>query len=251
MLKINNLTVSAGDKVILKDFNLNIKNNEIHALMGLNGSGKSTICKVLMRDPNYKVISGSIFFKNVDLLKVDTVDRARMGLYLVSQNPIEIEGVKNSEMLKIALENKTGKHYNIFEFSKIMNDVCVKHNIPKTFIHRGINENMSGGERKKNELMHLWVLKPDLILLDEIDSGVDIDNLNSISESLKEYFDTNSCSFLIITHHTNILKKLKPNFVHILNEGKIKETGDYKLAEMIENEGFNGTNKVSEIENNE
>jgi len=167
-------------------------------------------------------------------------------MYLVSQNPIEVDGVKNSEMLKVALENKTGKHYNIFEFSKLMNSVCEELNIPKSFIHRGINENMSGGERKKNELMHLWVLKPDLILLDEIDSGVDIDNLNSIGDALKKYYDNNECSFLIVTHHTNILKKLKPNYVHILSDGRIDKVGDYTLAESIENNGFNGTNKVSE-----
>ena len=234
MLEIKNLTVKADEKIILKDFSLIIKNNEIHTLMGLNGSGKSTICKVIMGDSNYVVESGSIFYKDIDLLKLDTTERARLGIYQVSQNPIEIEGVKNSEMLKVALEAKTGKHYNIFEFSKIMNSVCEKLNIPKEFIHRGINENMSGGERKKNELMHLYVLEPDFIILDEVDSGVDVDNLNSISDALKEYFDNHSCSFLIITHHTNILKKLKPNYVHILNEGKIVESGDYKLAENIE-----------------
>lgn len=246
MLEIKNLTVKADEKIILKDFSLSIKNNEIHTLMGLNGSGKSTICKVIMGDSNYVVESGSVFYKDIDLLKLDTTERARLGIYQVSQNPIEIEGVKNSEMLKVALEAKTGKHYNIFEFSKIMNSVCEKLNIPKEFIHRGINENMSGGERKKNELMHLYVLEPDFIILDEVDSGVDVDNLNSISDALKEYFDNHSCSFLIITHHTNILKKLKPNYVHILNEGKIVESGDYKLAENIENNGFSGTNKVSE-----
>ncbi len=251
VLSIKNLKVSVDDKIILNDFNLEIKDNEIHALMGLNGSGKSTICKVLMGDSRYKVISGSIFYKDVDLLKMDTTTRARSGLFLVNQNPIEIEGVKNSEMLRLALEAKTGKSENIFEFSKLMNNVCEKINVDKSFIHRGINENMSGGERKKNELMHLWVLEPDLILLDEIDSGVDVDNLNTICNSLKEYFDTHSCSFLIITHHTNILKKLIPNKVHILSSGKIIKTGDYSLAESIENNGFTGTNKVSENINNE
>ncbi len=246
MLEIKNLTVSVLDKIILKDFNLSINKNEIHTLMGLNGSGKSTICKVLMGDNNYKVESGSIFYKDIDLLKLDTVERARLGIFLVNQNPMEIEGVKNSEMLKVALEAKTGRHYNIFEFSKIMNNVCEKLNIDKSFIHRNINEGMSGGEKKKNELMHLWVLEPDFIILDEIDSGVDIDNLNIISESLLEYFNTHSCSMLIVTHHTNILEKLRPNYVHILSDGKITENGDYSLAEKIEKNGFNKANKVSE-----
>ncbi len=251
MLSIKNLTVSVENKTILKNFNLEINANEIHTLMGVNGSGKSTICKVLMGDPQYKVDEGSIFYKDVDLLKMDTTERARNGIFLVNQNPIEIEGVKNSEMLRMALEAKTGKNVDIFSFSKLMNNICEKIKVDKSFIHRGINENMSGGERKKNELMHLWVLEPDLILLDEIDSGVDVDNLNTITESLKEYFDTHSCSFLIITHHTNILKKLVPNYVHILENGKIVKTGDYTLAENIENNGFNGTNKVSEKYNNE
>lgn len=251
MLSIKNLTVSVENKTILKNFNLEINTNEIHTLMGINGSGKSTICKVLMGDPQYKVDEGSIFYKDVDLLKMNTTERARNGIFLVNQNPIEIEGVKNSEMLRMALEAKTDKNIDIFSFSKLMNSICEKIKVDKSFIHRGINENMSGGERKKNELMHLWVLEPDLILLDEIDSGVDVDNLNTITESLKDYFDTHSCSFLIITHHTNILKKLVPNYVHILENGKIVKTGDYTLAENIENNGFTGTNKVSEKYNNE
>ena len=251
MLNIKNLTVSVNGKTILKDFNLDINEKEIHVLMGTNGSGKSTICKVLMGDTNYKVEKGSIFYKDVDLLKLDTTERARLGIFLVSQNPIEIEGVTNSEMLRLALETKKGSNVNIFELSKAMNNAIDKLNMDKSFIHRGINENMSGGERKKNELMHLWVLEPDLVILDEIDSGVDIDNLKTITKSLKEYFDTHASSFLIITHHTNILEKLKPVFVHILSNGKIVETGDYKLAERIELEGFNGTNKVRENNKNE
>ena len=250
MLNIKDLTVSVNGKTILKNFNLKIDKKEIHALMGLNGSGKSTICKVLMGDTNYKVECGSIFYKDLDLLKLDTTERARLGIFLVSQNPIEIEGVKNSEMLRLALEAKKG-NVNIFEFSKLMKDITKKINVDESFIHRGINENMSGGERKKNELMHLWVLEPDLILLDEIDSGVDIDNLNTISNSLKEYFDTHDASLLIITHHTNILEKLKPDYVHILSNGTITESGDYSLAINIEENGFNGTNKVRKNNNDE
>lgn len=246
MLSIKNLTVSVEEKTILKDFNLDIKVNQIHALMGLNGSGKSTICKVLMGDSHYKIDSGSIIYKGHDLLNMDTTTRARLGLFLVNQNPIEIEGVKNSEMLRLALEAKTGKSVNIFEFSKLMNNIVEKIGLDKSFIHRGINENMSGGERKKNELMHLWVLEPDLVLIDEIDSGVDVDNLNIISNSLKDYFDTHSCSFLIITHHNNILEKLTPNYVHIIDNGTIIKTGDKKLASDIEKNGFNSTNNVSE-----
>lgn len=251
MLEIKNLTIKVLDKIILKDFNLNIKTKEIHTIMGLNGSGKSTICKVLMGDPNYEIVSGSIIYNDKNLLELDTTERARLGLFLVSQNPIEIPGVKNSEMLKVALENKLNKHISIFEFSRLMNTVCERINLDKSFIHRNINEGMSGGEKKKNELMHLWVLEPNFIILDEIDSGVDIDNLNIISNSIKEYYNTHEISILIITHHTNILKTLKPNYVHILNEGKIKITGDYSLAERIEDNGYNSINLVSESKNDE
>ena len=248
MLEIKNLTVKVLDKIILKDFNLTINKGEIHTIMGLNGSGKSTICKVLMGDPNYEVVSGSIFYKGKNLLELDTTIRAKLGLFLVSQNPIEIPGVKNSEMLKIALENKLDKHISIFEFSKLMSNVCERINLDKSFIHRNINEGMSGGEKKKNELMHLWVLEPDFIILDEIDSGVDIDNLNIISNSIKEYFNTREVSILIITHHTNILKTLKPDYVHILSDGNIKISGDYTLAESVENNGYNSINLTSENE---
>ena len=130
-------------------------------------------------------------------------------------------------------------------------DICDELDIPRSFIHREINVGMSGGERKKNELMHLYVLEPDFIILDEIDSGVDIDNLNMISNSLQDYFNSHDCSILIITHHTNILKKLNPNYVHILEDGKIIKSGNYTLAETIEKEGFNRSNKVSENINNE
>ena len=246
MLSIKDLTVSVDGKRILKKFNLDIKIKEIHALMGLNGSGKSTICKVLMGDPRYNVESGTIIYKGHDLLSMDTTTRSREGLYLINQSPIEIEGVKNSEMLRLALEARTGKSVNIFEFSKLMNNIVDKIGLDKSFIHRGINENMSGGERKKNELMHLWVLEPDLVLIDEIDSGVDVDNLNIISNSLKEYFDTHNCSYLIITHHNNILEKLTPKYVHIINNGTIINTGDKSLAIEVEKNGFNSTNKVSE-----
>jgi len=132
-----------------------------------------------------------------------------------------------------------------------MNEVCDRINLDKSFIHRNINEGMSGGEKKKNELMHLWVLEPNFIILDEIDSGVDIDNLNIISNSIKEYFNTREVSILIITHHTYILKTLTPNYVHIIENGKIKITGDYSLAENVEKNGYNSINLIRKTNNHE
>lgn len=237
MLKIENLTVSVQDKIILKDFSLTVNAGNIVALMGPNGIGKSTVCKVIMGDPTYKVESGKISYNDEDLLSMDVVSRSRKGIYLVSQNPIAIEGVSNAEMLRAALEERTGKHVNFFEFNKEVTEVCKRLNIPSSFIHRGINEGMSGGEKKKNEMLHLYMLKPKLILLDELDSGLDVDSLRDIATNLKEYL-SDDIAILIITHHISILEYLKPKDVHILKNGQIVKSGDYTLASKIEEEGF-------------
>ena len=230
MLKIENLSVSIGNKEILKDFNLEIEDGKIVALMGPNGIGKSTICKVIMGDNNYTVTNGSITYNGEDLLALDTVDRSRKGIFLVNQNPIEIEGVSNADMLRCALEDRTGEHVSFFEFNKKVTAICKKLDIPASFIHRGINEGMSGGEKKKNELLHLYILEPKLILLDELDSGLDVDSLKILATNLKEY--------------------LKPEYVHILKDGKIVKSGDYSLATYVETHGFR-LDDVSENENHE
>lgn len=249
MLKIDNLTVSVQDKTILKDFSLDINDGEIVALMGPNGIGKSTICKVLMGDPNYTIDKGMIEYNGENLLDMDVVTRSRKGIYLVNQNPIEIPGVSNAEMLRTALECRTGEHVNFFEFNKEVTEICKRLNIPASFIHRGINEGMSGGEKKKNELLHLYVLKPKLILLDELDSGLDVDSLRELSLSLKDYLSSD-VSILVITHHISILEYLTPDRVNILSDGKIIKTGDYELAKEVEKNGFRAIS-VSEEESHE
>lgn len=238
MLSIKNLTVKVLDKIILKDFNLTINEKEIHALMGINGSGKSTICKVILGDPNYEVISGSIYFNNRNILELDTTQRARLGIYLVNQNPIEIEGVSNSEMLRTALGEKLGHHIDIFEFNKKVEETCKILNIEKSFIHRGINEGMSGGERKKNELLHLFILEPSFIILDEIDSGLDLDNLNIVLKALNTYLENHNAEVLIITHNPKVLEQLKPDYVHFIMNGTIEKSGDINVVKQIEKEGF-------------
>ena len=237
MLSIKNLTVKINDKTILHDFNLDINDGEIVTLMGPNGVGKSTICKVIMGDPTYEVINGSIFYNNIDLLSLSTDERSRQGIFLLAQNPIELEGITNAEVLRSALECKTGEHVNIFDFNKKITHICEKLNIPVEFIHRGVNEGMSGGEKKKNEILHLYVLEPKLILLDELDSGLDVDSLKSLSASLMDYKDE-TVSILIITHHTNILEYIKPYKVSILSGGSIVKEGDASLAREIETSGF-------------
>ena len=238
MFKVENLTVKILDKIILKDFSLSIKNNEIHALMGMNGTGKSTICKVIMGDPTYEVIDGLILYNDINVLELNITERARLGIYLVNQTPVEIEGVSNSEMLRTALGEKLNKHIDIFEFNKKVEEVCAILNIDKSFIHRGINEGMSGGERKKNELLHLFLLEPNLILLDEIDSGLDIDSFNTVMDALNIYLKNHSAKVLIITHNIKLFEKLKPDFVHLLKNGNIIKTGDISLANKLETLGF-------------
>lgn len=237
MLKIENLTVSVNNKQILKDFSLDIEDGKIVGLMGPNGTGKSTICKVIMGDPNYIVKSGSIKYNDEDLLSLPVNERSKRGIYLVSQNPIEIEGVTNAEMLRSALECRTGEKINFFEFNKKVTAICNELNIPASFIHRGVNEGMSGGEKKKNELLHLYILSPKLILLDELDSGLDVDALKDLASSLKSYMNED-ISILIITHHISILEYLKPDYVHVLSNGSIIKSGDYSLAKEIEESGF-------------
>lgn len=254
MLKINNLTVKANDKEILNDFNLDIKMGEVHAIMGPNGIGKSTICKTIMGDNNYEVINGSIVFESRDLLSMSVTDRAKAGIFFLNQNPIEIPGVTNAEMLRLSLMEKTGENVQIFTFNKKMEIICEKLNIPKSFIHRGINESMSGGERKKNELLHLWMLEPKFIILDELDSGLDVDSLKVVCDSINEYRNQHNCSILLISHHAELLKLLNVTNVHVMYGGSIIKSGDISLAIDIENNGFKKyieTNRVSDNKDGE
>ena len=246
MLEIKNLTAYADKKLIIDNLNLKINDGEIHALMGPNGVGKSTLCKILLKDDEYKVKSGSIVYDGNDLLKLRTDEIAKLGIFLLNQHPLEVEGVTNAEMLRVSLGIKTGKPVNIFEFNKKMELICDKLNLPRSFIHREINVGMSGGERKKNELLHLWMLEPKFIILDEIDSGLDVDALKIVANSLKEYYEEYKPSILIITHHIELLEYLKPNYVHVLKNGKIVKTGNYDLAKTIEKYGFNEANEVDE-----
>jgi len=238
MLKCKDLTVEVNDKIILNKFNLNINKNEVHALMGPNGIGKSTICKAIIGEPSFLVSKGMISYNDKDLLKLSITQRAREGIYYLNQTPIEIPGVTNAEMLRIALSEKTNTHVPIFDFNKKLEEICTKLAIPKAFIHRGINEGMSGGERKKNELLHLWMLEPSLILLDELDSGLDIDSLKIVCENINAYRKEKDVSILIISHHQELLEQLGVDYVHILSEESIIETGDLSLAKKIEKEGY-------------
>ena len=250
MLQIKNLTASVEDKKIIDGLNLEINDGEVHVLMGSNGVGKSTICKILLKDENYVINSGEINFNGHNLNSLSTTEVARLGIYLVSQNPIGIEGVTNAEMLRTTLSEITGERVGIFEFNKKLETICNELEIPKSFIHREINVGMSGGERKKNELMHMWMLEPKFIILDELDSGLDVDALKVVSESINKYYEKFKPSILIITHHNKILEYIKPHKVHILSNGKIVDTGDMSLAKQILEIGFNSYNKANNVSEN-
>ena len=251
MLKIDNLNVQVLDKVILENFSLEIKPGEIHALMGPNGAGKSTISKVIMRDETYEISSGSITYNEKDLISMSTTDIARNGILLVNQNPIEIQGVTNAEMLRTALTDAGRMDMNILEFNRKMTNICNKLNLPISFIHRDINYHMSGGEKKKNELLHMWMLEPKCIILDEVDSGLDVDSLKIVANSILDYYQEFNPSILIITHQKSLLDILKPQYVHVLSNKKIIKTGDYNLALDIFEKGFSGAGIMIESDNNE
>lgn len=238
MLKIRDLTVSVNDKNILNKLNLDINDGEVHAIMGPNGTGKSTLSKVIMRDDNFKVDGGSITYNDNDILSLTTDEVARSGIFLAMQYPIEVEGVSNADMLRTALSIKSGKSINLFKFVTDLENAYDELDFDKKLIHSSVNEGLSGGERKKNEIIGMKMLEPSLIILDEIDSGVDVDNLKKISNSILDYKNKTNASLLIITHYPHILKYIKPDYVHIMSNGKIAKTGDSSLANSILESGY-------------
>jgi len=246
MLQIKDLTVRVENKIVLDKFNLIINDGEVHVIMGPNGVGKSTLTKVIMAEPNYEVISGDIIYDNESILKLTTDERARKGIFLAMQNPLEIDGVTNSDFLRTALSSKEQKNINLYSFIKKIDKAKEDLKMPDEMVHRSVNKGFSGGEKKKNEILQMLILEPNLIMLDEIDSGVDVDALKIVGDNINSYKDEHkSSSYLIITHYTHLLKYVKPDFVHVVKNGKIVKTGIYDLAKEIENNGFNFEKIVS------
>ena len=248
-LRIENLTVKVEDKIILKDFNLNINSGEIHVLMGPNGIGKSTLTKVIMGDPNYKIEKGNIYYNETLINDVSVDERSRLGIFLGMQLPMEIEGVTNADFLRSALSIREKENFKLFDFIKELDSTVELLDMKKDMIHRGINQGFSGGERKKNEILQMYLLKPTLVMLDEIDSGLDVDSLKIVGQSIMNYYKKYNPGMLLITHYQRLLDYIKPTHVHIISDGKIVKTGDYSLVKKIEEEGFQNINskKVTSI----
>ena len=238
ILEIKNLKVKVEDKIILNDFNLTIKSGETHVIMGPNGTGKSTLSKVIMGDPNYSIIEGNVIFDGESILDKTVDERARLGLFLTMQSPIAIEGVSNADFLKTAVHEKEKTNFKLFHFIKELESVSEKLEFNKDFIHRNINEGFSGGERKKNEVLQMYMLKPNIVMLDEIDSGLDVDSLKIVGENITKYKEESKCGLLVITHYQRLLDYIRPEFVHIMTNGKIVKSGDRKLVKYIEENGY-------------
>ncbi len=253
MFKIDKLNVKIKDtdKEILKDFSLTIDKGEIHAIMGPNGVGKSTLSKAIMHHPDYVIESGSITYNGKTLNDLTTDEIARKGIYLLMQDPSIIDGVSNSEALRTALKER-GSDTNLYSFITKMKKELDSLNLPKDAMHRSINKGLSGGERKKNEVLGLKVLTPSFIILDELDSGLDVDSLKVVANNINDYLKENKdTSVLIITHYSRVLDLIKPDYVHEMKDGKIIKTGDITLAKQIEKTGFTGVNEVEPSENYE
>ena len=254
MIEINNLCAKIKDtgKEILKGVSLNIKPGEVHAIMGPNGTGKSTLSKVILGNYMYEVTDGDILFSGDSIIKLPVYERARKGIFLCMQDPTVIACVSNSEFLRTALGEVNGEKVNLYTFIKSMEDTMKKVELDSSMLHRSLNKGFSGGEKKKNEILQMILLKPKFIILDELDSGLDVDSLRIVCENINDYLKENpDVSVLIITHYTRVLKYIKPSYVHVMRDGKIVKTGTMDLAYDIEKNGYNGINVMIGNEENE
>jgi Fe-S cluster assembly ATP-binding protein len=238
-LKIENLHVNIEGKEILKGVNLEVNGGEVHAIMGPNGTGKSTLASALMGHPKYEVTSGSVTLDGEDVLEMEVDERARKGLFLAMQYPSEISGVTNSDFLRTAINAKRGEgnEISLMKFIRKMDEKMAMLNMDESFAHRYLNEGFSGGEKKRNEILQMMMLEPRIAILDEIDSGLDIDALKVVAKGVNSMLGPN-LGVLIITHYQRLLNYIKPDFVHVFMQGRIVKSVGLELAERLEAEGY-------------
>ena len=240
VLKITNLAAEIEEKQILKGVNLEIKGGEIHAIMGPNGTGKSTLSQVIMGHPKYEVTGGEISMNGEDVLEMEVDERAKAGLFLAMQYPSEIPGVTNSDFLRMAKREKLkeqGSRLRLMEFQKDLTDAIKELKMPEEMAERYLNEGFSGGEKKRNEILQMLLLKPEIAILDEVDSGLDVDALKIVGDAVNS-MRSEEFGCLIITHYQRILDYIKPDFVHIMMQGRIVKSGDISLMQKVDSEGY-------------
>ena len=241
ILEIKDLQATINENEILKNLNLEVYSGEIHAIMGPNGSGKSTFSKVLAGHPAYQVLNGQIFFKGINILDLDPEERSHLGIFLAFQYPIEIPGVSNEDFLRLAYNAKqkfkNQPEVDPLEFLMIINEKLELVGMSSTFLSRNVNEGFSGGEKKRNEILQMILLDSELSILDETDSGLDIDALKIISNGINTFMSENK-AIILITHYQRLLDYIKPDFVHVMQNGKIIKTGTAELAKELELKGY-------------
>lgn len=243
LLEVKNLHVNIEGTKILNGVNLSILEGEIHAIMGTNGSGKSTLSKVIAGHPAYNLSDGEIFFKGTNIVNLEPDLRSHLGLFLAFQYPVELSGVNNEAFLKAAVTEKRAYNklspLNSLEFTKLLLEKLQLVKLDNSFLSRNVNEGFSGGEKKRNEIFQFAILDSELGILDETDSGLDIDALKSISNAINKLMEDKRKSIILITHYKRLLEYIKPDFIHVMSNGKIIKTGDANLANTLEEQGYN------------
>lgn len=242
MLEIKNLYVGFEGKVILKGVNLKVGNGEIHALMGPNGSGKTTLSYVLMGHPKYRIMAGQIFLNGKDITKMPPDERAKRGLFLSFQMPVEISGVTISNFLRQAYNSLKERKLSLLEFRALLEEKCEEIGMDTKFLNRYLNQGFSGGEKKKAEILQMLVLNPGVVVLDETDSGLDIDSLKLVAAGVKKFMKPEK-TILVITHYKRILDYLEPDKVSVMIDGKIEMEGDRSLINSLDEKGYSWIDK--------
>ena len=237
-LIIKDLYVSVGEKQILKGINLEVNSGEIHALMGPNGNGKSTLLQTIMGNPSYTVTSGSIEYDGKDVLKMEVDERSKAGLFLAMQYPNEISGVTNSDFLRAAINARSAEPIKLFKFVKEISNGIEKLKMKDDLAHRFVNDGFSGGEKKRNEILQMMMLKPEISMLDEIDSGLDVDAIKLVSDAIIDLKNETNMGIIVVSHYERFFNSIKPTHSHVIVDGKIVMEGDASLVEKIDTDGY-------------